>query len=577
MRGDGRQREQIVDLLVGRRIDSGRACELPAPLHHFVRYVSHLSSLPCDAVVNGVPGDSDAVTLTEDELIDRGMATAVYAAAAPDRMAVISSYGDRTFRELNERANQVVRGLRRLGAQRGDTVALVCRNRPEFVEVYEAVLRGAFRLTPINWHLTAEEIAYIIDDSEAVVLVGDAFFGDTLVATAKLLTASPVLLAIDGEIDGFASYEAALDGEDRHNIDDPEPGGAMLYTSGTTGRPKGVRRAMGMAPGLYRLHSRNSPHAGETNRSLVTGPLYHAAPLGISLTAPLAAGLGLVLMDGWSPEETLELIERHGITHTHLVPIMFHRLLSLPDSVKARHDTSSLRLVLHGAAPCPVDVKRRMIEWWGPVIEEYYAATEGGGTYITAKEWLERPGSVGKATPGSTVVVRTETSEPAAPGEVGTVWFKRSEIEPFEYHRDPAKTASVHDGDFFTLGDMGYMDDDGYVFLTGRTAELIISGGVNIYPAEIDAVLLEHPAVRDAACVGVPDEEWGETVKAVVEVREGVVADDALAAELLGFCRDRLAHFKCPRSVDFDDTLPRFETGKIYRRLVRDRYWPSAT
>ncbi|MEY2433306.1 MAG: long-chain acyl-CoA synthetase [Acidimicrobiaceae bacterium] len=503
------------------------------------------------------------------------MATAVYAAAAPDRMAVTSPYGERTFRQLNERTNQLVRALRRLGAQPGSTVALVCRNRPEFIETYEAALRGGYRFTPINWHLTAEEIAYIIDDSDAAVLIGDAFFGDTLIGAAKLITGSPVLVALDGDIDGFSSYELELANEDHDNLDDPQPGSTMLYTSGTTGRPKGVRRDLGKAPAAYRLHSRNSPHAGETNRSLVTGPLYHAAPLTISLTAPLAAGLGLVLMDGWDPEETLQLIERYGITHTHLVPIMFHRLLSLPDAVKARYDVSSLRLVLHGAAPCPVDVKRRMIEWWGPVIDEYYAATEGGGTAITAKEWLERPGSVGKATAGNAVEVRDANAKIVEPGVVGTVWFRRSEIEPFEYHRDPEKTASVHDGNWFTLGDLGFMDADGYLFLTGRTAELIISGGVNIYPAEIDAVLLEHPAVRDVACVGVPDEEWGERVKAVVEVREGVVADDALRAELLSFCRDRLAHFKCPRSVDFDEELPRFETGKIYRRLVRDRYWPS--
>ncbi len=332
---------------------------------------------------------------------------------------------------------------------------------------------------------------------------------------------------------------------------------------------------MGLAPALYRLHSRNSPHAGDTNRSLVTGPLYHAAPLSISLTAPLAAGLGLVLMDAWGPEETLQLIEEHGITHTHLVPIMFHRLLALPDDVKQKYDVSSIRLVVHGAAPCPVDVKQRMIEWWGPVIDEYYAATEGGGTYVTAKDWLERPGTVGKATPGNAVEIHDENGNVVEPGVVGTVWLKRSEVEPFEYHRDPAKTASVHSGNFFTLGDMGYMDDEGYLFLTGRTAELIISGGVNIYPAEIDAVLLEHPAVRDVACVGVPDEEWGESVKAVVEVNDGVTADDALAGELLAFCRERLARFKCPKSVDFVDDLPRFETGKIYRRLVRDRYWSA--
>jgi len=515
------------------------------------------------------------VPLTDDELIDRGMATAVYAGDAPDRMAVISPYGDRTFHELNAHANQLVRGLRALGARSGETIALLCRNRPEFVEVYDAVLRSGLRLTPINWHLTADEIAYIVDDSEAVVLIGDVAFGDTLAAVAKLITGSPALVSVGGDIDGYSPYDDVLAAQDASDIDDPEPGGTMLYTSGTTGRPKGVRRAMGMAPGLYRLHSRNSPHAGESNRSLVTGPLYHAAPLTISMTAPMAAGLGLVLMDGWSPDETLTLIERHGITHTHLVPIMFHRLLALPDAVRAAFDPSSLRLVLHGAAPCPIDVKRRMIEWWGPVIEEYYAATEGGGTYITAKEWLARPGSVGKATAGAAVEVRDEAGAVLPPGEIGTVWFRRSAIEPFEYHRDPEKTASVHRGNWFTLGDMGFADDEDYLFLTGRSAELIISGGVNIYPAEIDAVLLEHPAVRDVASVGVPNDEWGEEVKAVVEVRDGVVANDALAEELLAFCRQRLAHFKCPRSVDFADDLPRFETGKIYRRLVRDRYWPT--
>ena len=513
--------------------------------------------------------------LTADELIDRGMATAVHAALAPDRVAVLSPHGDRTFRELNEHANQLVRALRSLGAAPGDTIALVCRNRPEFVEVYDAVLRGGWRLTPINWHLTPDEIAYIVDDSEAVALVGDVAFASELVTTTNALERDPALLSVGGAIDGFTSYDEALSAHSAHDIDDPQPGSTMLYTSGTTGRPKGVRREMGLAPALYRLHSRNSPHAGETNRSLVTGPLYHAAPLSISLTAPLAAGLGLVLMDGRSPEETLDLIERHGITHTHLVPIMFHRLLALPDERRAAFDASSLRLVLHGAAPCPVDVKRRMIEWWGPVIEEYYAATEGGGTYITAKEWLDKPGSVGRATPGAEVQIRDGDDIPTEPGVVGTVWFKRSAIEPFEYHKDPAKTANVHHGDFFTLGDMGYVDEDGYVFLTGRTAELIISGGVNIYPAEIDAVLLEHPAVRDVACVGVPNDEWGEEVKAVVEPREGVTADDQLARELIAFCRDRLAHFKCPHSVDFATDLPRFETGKIYRRLVRDRYWPT--
>jgi long-chain acyl-CoA synthetase len=513
-------------------------------------------------------------TLSRQELIDRGMVTAVYAAEAPDRLAVISQAGHRTFAELNARANQLLRALRTRGVDPGSTIALVCSNRPEFVEVYEAVLRGGMRLTAINWHLTADEITYVVDDSEAAALVGDVRFADGLASVAAAVSTSVVKLAVGGPIEGFASYDDAVGAEESDDIEDPHPGTTMLYTSGTTGRPKGVRRAIEKPPGLYRVYSKFGTAAGETQRSLCTGPLYHAAPLTISLTAPLAAGSGVVLMDGWSPEETLQLIDEYRISTTHLVPTMFHRLLALPDDVKSRYDLSSLRLVVHGAAPCPVPVKQQMIEWLGPIVEEYYAATEGGGTYVTSKEWLERPGTVGKAGAGQEVVVRDADGNDVPAGTIGMVWLRRSKDEPFEYHRDPDKTASIHEGDFFTLGDMGWMDDEGYLFLSGRTAELIISGGVNIYPAEVDAVLLEHPAVADVACVGVPDDEWGEAVKAVVELRDGFSSTPELERELLDFTRARLAHFKCPRSVDFVNDLPRFETGKIYRRLVRDRYWP---
>jgi len=516
-------------------------------------------------------------TLTRDELLDRGMATAVHAAEAPERLAVVSPAGERTFAALNGRANQLVRALRARGVGPGSTVALVCSNRPEFVEVYEAVLRGGMRLTPINWHLTAEEITYIVDDSEAAALVGDARFAETLADAGRAIARDDLVrLAVGGEIDGFASFDDALAAAPADDIGDPRPGTTMLYTSGTTGRPKGVRRPIAKPPALYRAYVRNPLFDGELHRSLCTGPLYHAAPLSISLTAPLAAGAGVVLMDGWDPEETLRLIEQYRITTTHLVPTMFHRLLALPDEVKQRYDLSSLRLVVHGAAPCPVTVKQRMIEWLGPIVEEYYAATEGGGTYVRAKEWLERPGTVGRAGLGQEVRVRDEFGNDAPAGQVGMVWLRRSADEPFEYHRDPDKTRDVYDGEFFTLGDMGWMDEDGYLFLTGRTAELIISGGVNIYPAEIDAVLLEHPAVADVACVGVPDDDWGETVKAVVQLRAGHEPTDELASALIEFTRARLAHFKCPRSVDFVDELPRSETGKIYRRLVRERYTPQS-
>jgi len=287
---------------------------------------------------------------------------------------------------------------------------------------------------------------------------------------------------------------------------------------------------------------------------------------------PLGAGASVVLMDGWDAEETLRLIAAHGVTHTHLVPTMFHRLLALPDDVRSRYDLSSLQSVMHGAAPCPVTVKRRMIEWFGPIITEYFAATEGGGTLVDAATWLQKPGTVGRPDPPEAVLVGDDDAKPIPVGEVGLVWFQAPEVGRFEYYKDGAKTAASYRGNYFTLGDMGYVDEDGFLFLTDRTANLIISGGVNIYPAEVDAVLMEHPAVADVATIGVPNEDWGEEVKAVVELADGVEPSRHLAAELITLCRDRLAHYKCPRTVDFVDRLPRQDNGKIYKRLVRDQY-----
>jgi len=276
-------------------------------------------------------------------------------------------------------------------------------------------------------------------------------------------------------------------------------------------------------------------------------------------------------MPAWDAEEALGLIERHRVTHTHMVPTMFHQLLALPESTRARYDVSSLRNVLHGAAPCPVGVKRRLIEWLGPVVYEYYAATEGLGTWVDARTWLRRPGTVGKPDPEDQVIVGDDDGKRLPAGEVGLVWFKASEV-PFEYFKDRAKTAASYRGRYFTLGDMGYVDEDGFLFLTDRSANLIISGGVNIYPAEVDAVLLEHPAVADAAVIGVPNEEWGEEVLAVIELRAGVPPSSELADELIAFCRRRLARYKCPRRVEFVVRLPRQDNGKIYKRLLRDRY-----
>ena len=374
-------------------------------------------------------------------------------------------------------------------------------------------------------------------------------------------------------IDGYEDYDDAVAAEPGHDLDDPALGSQMLYTSGTTGRPKGVFRdeaSLATAVMLARAAYRDG------NVHLLTGPLYHAAPLLFSMNAPLIAGVPVVIMPAWDPEDALRLIERHRVTHTHMVPTMFHQLLALPDDVRARYDVSSLRNVLHGAAPCPVGVKQRLIEWLGPVVNEYYAATEGLGTWVDARTWLQKPGTVGKPVPEDQVVVADEEANPLPPGEIGLVWFKASEV-PFEYYKDHAKTQSSYRERHFTLGDMGYIDDDGFLFLTDRSANLIISGGVNVYPAEVDAVLLDHRAVADAAVIGVPNPEWGEEVLAVVELRAAAEPSDDLARELVDFCREQLAHYKCPRRVEFVDQLPRQDNGKIYKRLLRDRYRERAS
>ena len=516
---------------------------------------------------------SDLPTLAT--AVARGMTVSWHAAQTPDRLAVNSDKGERTFGELNAQANRLVRVLRGAGLRAGDGVALLCPNRPEFVETVTACQRAGFRLTPINWHLKPDEIAYIVNDCEAGALIADLRLADAARAAAEAAQMLRIKLAIGGAILGFASYDALLAREAGNDIDDPVPGSQMLYTSGTTGRPKGVYR--GSAPVASPLFAKmvETARFGEGDSALVTGPLYHAAPLSLNLTLPLAHGVGTVLMDKWDAEETLRLIHEHKATHMHVVPTMLHRILALPREVRERYDISTMRWILHGAAPCPVHVKRRMIEWLGPVVYEYYGATEGGGVFIHPHEWLEKPGSVGRPVPGVVMRILDDGGEEVPAGKVGTVYFKAPEIGRFEYFKAPEKTASVYRGDFFTMGDLGYLDDDGFLHLTGRSAELIISGGVNIYPAEIDQEILQHPAVKDVATVGIPHEEWGEEVKAVVLLNEGYEPTDELARDILNFAGDRLASYKRPRSVDFAPDLPRLPTGKIVRRIVRDRYWRS--
>ena len=517
------------------------------------------------------------MTVTEDrrEAAAQGMLHAWWAARIPDRLALITPHGDRTYEDLNHEINRLARALRARGLKEGDAIALMCTNRPEFIEVLYAAQRIGLRLTPLNWHLTGEEAAYIVGNCEAKAFVGAGELGsDTMTAAAEGGGPGLVKINTGGYLPGFEMYNSVVAEEDGSDIDDPVMGTQMLYTSGTTGRPKGVHRSTAAVSALATVNfcGYDEDWATSTDAHLVTGPLYHAAPLAFSVAVPFAYGVPLVIMDHWDATDSLQLIERHGITHTHMVPTMFHRLVALPEETKARYDTSSLRFIIHGAAPCPVPVKQRLIEWLGPIVVEYYAATEGLGTLVGSKTWLEHPGTVGRPMAPGLVKVADEDGHDLAPGEIGLVFLQAPAATKFDYYHDDQKTADAFRGDYFTLGDMGYMDEDGFLFLTDRTANLIISGGVNIYPAEVDAVLLEHPAVGDVATIGVPDDEWGEAVKAVVQPADGVEGTEALGAELMEYCRAHLAHFKCPRSVDFVSELPREDTGKIFKRKLREQY-----
>ena len=501
---------------------------------------------------------------------------AVWAAKTPDRPAVIDARDGSviTYAQVEARSNQVAHLMRAAGLAPGDHAAVFMENRPDYALIVWGMLRAGLRVTAIPTHLTPDEIDYILTDSGARLLIAS----DAKRDVARQLRAPNVetRLMADGEGDGYAPLDAALANLPTTRIEDEAEGVEMLYSSGTTGRPKGVKKPLPTEPfgtppkGWWVAAERF--RLDEDTVYLHPAPLYHAAPLGYALRVMRFGGT-FVSVPKFDPEQCLQLIEKYRVNRSQWVPTHFVRLLRLPPEVRAKYDVSSLGVAIHAAAPCPRDVKRAMIDWWGPVLEEYYAGSEGNGmTTISSEEWLRKPGSVGRAKIGR-IRICDEEGDELPVGSEGVVFF--SDSPAFEYHNDPAKTAdSRNRHGWSTLGDVGYLDEDGYLFLTDRRSFMIVSGGVNIYPQEIENVLLTHPAVLDAAVIGVPNPEFGEEVKAVIETAHPHTPE--LAEDLMAFCRTHLSHVKCPRSVDFIEQLPRGDNGKLYKRKLRDAYWKDA-
>ncbi|MDP1818667.1 MAG: AMP-binding protein [Acidimicrobiales bacterium] len=503
-----------------------------------------------------------------------------HARSTPDKVAhVMTGSGEQvTYRELDERSNRLAQLMWAAGLRPGDHLAALLENNVRYPEVYWAAIRSGLYVTTVNRYLTGEEAAFIVEDCEARVLVTSAALAEVAVDVARRVPGCPVRLMVDGVAEGYEPYEEAIAGHPAEPLAEEPMGETMLYSSGTTGRPKGIKRPLsgrradagaGISPILGPLFEMDADIV-----YLSPAPMYHSAPLGFSMGAQTLGGT-VVIMERFDPEEALAAIERHRVTHSQWVPTMFSRMLKLPEEARTRHDLSSQRVAIHAAAPCPVGVKEQMIEWWGPILYEYYGGTEVNGlTYIRSEEWLEHRGSVGKPVLG-TLHICDESGAELPPREPGIVYFELPK-RPFEYHGDPEKTRKAEHPDhpnWTALGDVGYVDEDGYLYLTDRATFMIISGGVNIYPQEIENVLVLHPKVADVAVFGVPDPDFGEQVKAVVQPLEPGTAGPVLEQELLAYCREHLAGYKVPRSMDFEDELPRLPTGKLYKRLLRDRYW----
>jgi long-chain acyl-CoA synthetase len=497
-----------------------------------------------------------------------------HAATAPDRPAVIMAGSDRTvtYADLEDNSAHLASALHQLGLRTGDVVAVLSDNAPEAFEIYWAAIRSGLYVTFVNWHLSADEAAYIVRDSGAQVIIASAGVAELGSQVAALVPEVEKRFAFGGVVDGYASYAELLQQAGPRLTDQPR-GSEMLYSSGTTGRPKGIKRELthlppaevpGMMSGLVGFWL--EPGAVYISPA----PLYHTAPSVWSMTIQ-AAGMTTVVMEKFDAEGCLDAIQRHRVTHGQFVPVMFTRMLKLPESVRDNYDLSSLKRVMHAAAPCPVEIKKQMMDWWGPIIDEYYASSEAiGSTLITADDWLAHPGSVGKPMMGALHILDEDGNE-LPPNQAGEIYFEGG--FDFEYLNDAEKTAKARDEHGWkTVGDIGYLDEEGYLYLTDRRHHMIISGGVNIYPQEAENMLVTHPKVMDAAVFGIPDDEMGQSVKGVVQTVDPADATDEFGEELLGWLRDRLTHYKCPRSISFEAQLPRTDTGKLYKQELINKY-----
>ncbi len=502
----------------------------------------------------------------------------VHAAAHPDKPAYIMATTGQvvTYAELNDEATRLANLFRAAGLGVGDHIAFCLENHPRFLAIAWGAQYAGLYYTAMSSRLTTDEMRYIINDCEAKAFITSAYKADVAAELLDDMPAVETRLMVDTVIDGYESYEQAIAAQSNEPLPEPRIAGKdMLYSSGTTGRPKGVKAPTPSdpldAPTGVTVLGQMLLGYDENMVYLSPAPQYHAAPLRFTMSVQQVGGTAII-MEHFDPEQFLALVEEHRVTHTQVVPTMFIRMLKLPDEVKHKYDLSSLQMCVHAAAPCPVAVKEQMIEWWGPVIHEYYAGTEGNGfVYTNSENWMAHKGSVGQALLGVIHIVDEEGNE-VGPGEEGTIYFSGG--AEFEYHNDPEKTASSRTADgWSTLGDIGRLDEDGFLYLTDRKAYMIISGGVNIYPQEAENVLAMHPKVADAAVIGVPNEDFGEEVKAIVQPIDLAEAGPDLERELIAYCREHLADVKCPRSIDFREELPRHPTGKLYKRLLKDEYW----